>query len=87
MSAEGAAKPLALVVAGPTASGKSALAVRIAEEVGGTIINADSLQVYRELAILTARPGKEDVDRVPHRLYGVLSVTENCSAGRWRQMA
>lgn len=86
-SSEAREKPLALIVAGPTASGKSALALRLAEELKGTIINADSLQVYRELSILTARPSEEERARAPHRLYGVLSVQENCSAGRWRQMA
>ena len=80
-------KPLALVVAGPTASGKSALALHLAEELSGTVINADSLQVYRELSVVTARPSEADMARVPHRLYGILSVRENCSAGRWRSMA
>src|SRR5690606_41608911 len=78
-SSEAREKPLALIVAGPTASGKSALALRLAEELKGTIINADSLQVYRELSILTARPSEEERTRAPHRLYGVLSVQENCS--------
>lgn len=80
-------KPLALVVAGPTASGKSALALDLAEELSGTIINADALQVYRELSILSARPSEADMARAPHRLYGVLSASEGCSAGRWREMA
>lgn len=80
-------KPLALIVAGPTASGKSALALRLAEELSGTVINADSLQIYWELALLTARPSEKDMARVPHRLYGTLSARENCSAGRWRNMA
>lgn len=76
-----------LVVAGPTASGKSALALAVAEEFGGVVINADSMQMYRELRILTARPSAADEARAPHRLYGVLSAGERCSAGRWRQMA
>ncbi len=76
-----------LIVAGPTASGKSPLALAVAEEAAGTIINADSMQIYRELAILTARPDAVALARVPHRLYGVLSVEEPCSAGRWREMA
>lgn len=84
---EGDEKPLALVVAGPTASGKSALALHLAEKLGGTIINADSLQIYRELEIITARPSEREMARVPHRLYGVLSARENCSVGRWREMA
>ncbi len=76
-----------VVLAGPTASGKSALALAIAREFGGAIVNADSMQVYRELAILTSRPGTIDLAAAPHRLYGVLPAAERCSAGRWRQMA
>jgi tRNA dimethylallyltransferase len=76
-----------LIVAGPTASGKSALALAIAREFDGVIVNADSMQVYRELAILTARPGQAELDAAPHRLYGVLPASERCSAGRWREMA
>ena len=76
-----------VVVAGPTASGKSALALAIAREFGGRIVNADSMQVYRELAILTSRPGATELAAAPHRLYGVLSASERCSAGRWREMA
>ena len=76
-----------LIVAGPTASGKSALALAIAREFGGVIVNADSMQVYRELAILTARPGPAELAAAPHRLYGVLPASERCSAGRWREMA
>ena len=76
-----------LVVAGPTASGKSGLALAIAERFGGVVINADSMQVYRELALLTARPGAEALARVPHRLYGVLAAGTACSAGRWRDLA
>ena len=80
-------KPPVVVIAGPTASGKSALALALAETLDGVIINADSMQVYRELKILTARPGDEDLARAPHRLYGVLSGLEACSAGRWRELA
>ena len=76
-----------VIVAGPTASGKSALALAIAEAVGGTIINADSMQVYRDLAVLTARPGAAELARAPHRLYGVIDAAEACSAGRWRDLA
>jgi tRNA dimethylallyltransferase len=76
-----------LIVAGPTASGKSALALAVAREFDGVVINADSMQVYRELRILSARPSAEDEARAPHRLYGVLSAAERCSAGRWREMA
>ncbi len=76
-----------VVVTGPTASGKSGLALDLAEALGGVVINADSMQVYRELAILTARPDLAMMRRVPHRLYGVLPGAERCSAGRWRVMA
>ena len=76
-----------LVVAGPTASGKSGLALALAERFGGVVINADSMQVYRELAVLTARPGPDALARVPHRLYGVLAAETACSAGRWRELA
>lgn len=77
----------AIVIAGPTASGKSALALAVAEEFGGTVINADSMQVYGLLRVVTARPSPEDEARVPHRLYGVLPPTDLCSAGRWQDMA
>lgn len=76
-----------VIVAGPTCSGKSALALDIAERFDGTVINADSMQVYRDLRILTARPDAETEARAPHRLYGVLSARERCSAGRWRALA
>ncbi len=76
-----------VVVGGPTASGKSALALDLAEALGGVVINADSMQVYRDLSVLTARPGPEDLARVPHRLYGVMDGAERCSAARWREMA
>ncbi len=76
-----------VIVAGPTASGKSALGMALAEEFGGMVINADSMQVYRDLEILTARPGPEDMARVPHRLYGVIDGAELCSAARWRDLA
>jgi tRNA dimethylallyltransferase len=76
-----------IVVAGPTCSGKSALALALAEAFGGTIVNADSMQVYRDLRILTARPSPADEARAPHRLYGVISAAETCSAARWRVLA
>jgi tRNA dimethylallyltransferase len=77
-------QPHSLIVAGPTASGKSALALDLAERLGGTIINADSMQVYRELRILTARPTVDEEARVPHRLYGVRSAAEPGNAAWWR---
>jgi tRNA dimethylallyltransferase len=76
-----------VIVAGPTASGKSALALAVAEALGGTIINADSMQVYRDLAVLSARPDDAEMARMPHRLYGVIDAAEACSAGRWRDLA
>jgi tRNA dimethylallyltransferase len=81
------ARPPIIVIAGPTASGKSGLALAVAEALGGTIINADSMQIYRDLAILTARPGAAELARAPHRLYGVIDAAEVCSAGRWRALA
>jgi len=79
-------KPV-LVIAGPTASGKSALAVRLARDFGGIVINADSMQVYRDLPILTAQPGEAARAAVPHRLYGFLALDDVCSADRWATLA
>ncbi|WP_448203180.1 tRNA (adenosine(37)-N6)-dimethylallyltransferase MiaA [Azospirillum sp. sgz302134] len=76
-----------VVIGGPTASGKSGMALDIAEAFGGTVINADSMQLYADLDVLTARPGAEDLERVPHRLYGVLPASKRGSAARWRDMA
>ena len=73
----------AVLIAGPTASGKSALALALAERLGGTIINADSMQVYRDLRIVTARPTPKDEARAPHLLYGHVDAAENYSVGRW----
>jgi len=74
--------PLALI-AGPTASGKSALALALAEAADGVVINADSAQVYRDLRILSARPSAEEEARAPHRLYGYRDGAEPCSAASW----
>jgi tRNA dimethylallyltransferase len=76
-----------IVVAGPTASGKSGLAMDLAERLEGTVINADSMQVYRDLRILTARPSPADEDRVPHLLYGERDATEAGSAADWAAVA
>lgn len=76
-----------LAVVGPTAGGKSALALRLAETFRGTVINSDSLQLYRELRILTARPTPADEALAPHRLYGVLGAASAGSAALWREMA
>jgi tRNA dimethylallyltransferase len=73
----------AVLIAGPTASGKSALALDLAERTGGVVINADSMQVYRDLRIITARPTAEEEARVPHRLYGHVDAAVNFSAGAW----
>jgi tRNA dimethylallyltransferase len=74
--------PLALI-AGPTAGGKSALAIALAERRGGTVINADSAQVYADLRIVSARPSEEEEARVPHRLYGYRDGADPCSAAEW----
>jgi tRNA dimethylallyltransferase len=76
-----------ILIAGPTASGKSAVALDLAERLGGVIVNADSMQVYRELRIVTARPSAADETRAPHRLYGILPADDPCSVGRWLQWA
>jgi tRNA dimethylallyltransferase len=73
----------AVLIAGPTASGKSALALELAQATGGVIINADSMQVYRDLRVLTARPGREEEAAQPHRLYGHIDAAVNFSAGAW----
>jgi len=73
----------AILIAGPTASGKSALALTLAERLGGVVINADSMQVYRDLRIITARPTVAEEARVPHRLYGHVDAAENHSVGVW----
>jgi tRNA dimethylallyltransferase len=73
----------AVLIAGPTASGKSALALALAEATGGVIINTDSMQVYRDLRIITARPTPAEEARVPHRLYGHVDAAINFSAGSW----
>ena len=75
--------PVAILIAGPTASGKSALALALAEKIGGTVINADSMQVYRDLRVLTARPTPAEEARVPHRLYGHVDAAVNYSTGHW----
>ncbi|MGY8955929.1 MAG: tRNA (adenosine(37)-N6)-dimethylallyltransferase MiaA [Alphaproteobacteria bacterium] len=72
-----------IVLAGPTASGKSSLAMDVADALDGTVINADSMQVYADLCVLTARPGETDEARVPHRLYGYRDATEMASAADW----
>jgi tRNA dimethylallyltransferase len=82
----GRVKPVVLI-AGPTASGKSAVALELARRHHGLIVNADALQVYRELSILSARPSEEDERQVPHRLYGVMPAAEAYSVGCWLPQA
>jgi tRNA dimethylallyltransferase len=77
----------AVVIAGPTASGKSALALHLAEAEDGVVINADSMQVYRDLPILTAQPDAAALTRVPHRLYGLLPLDDPATAARWAELA
>ncbi len=77
----------ALFIAGPTASGKSALSLRLAEDLNGVIINSDSMQVYRDLRVLTARPSLEDEAAAPHRLYGYLDGADVSNAASWAKDA
>jgi len=72
-----------VLIAGPTASGKSALAIALAQKTGGIVINADSMQVYRDLRVITARPTVDEEAAVPHRLYGHVDAAVNFSAGSW----
>lgn len=76
-----------LVIGGPTASGKSGLALSVAQAKNGVIINADSMQMYDGLGILTAQPSAEDLSSAPHRIYATLKPDDICSAARWRDMA
>lgn len=78
-------QPLITLIAGPTASGKSRLAMQRARETGAVIINADSQQLYADLRVLSARPSAEDEAEVPHRLYGVADAADAWSVGRWRR--
>ncbi len=74
------------IIAGPTASGKSARALEMAEQTGGVIINCDSMQIYDGLQTLTAQPPKEDLSQAPHLLYSHLHPNDTCSAGTWREI-
>jgi tRNA dimethylallyltransferase len=76
-------KPEVILLAGPTASGKSALALKLAAAIDGVIINADSMQVYRDLRVITARPTEEEEAQTPHLLYGHVDAAENYSTGQW----
>ena len=75
------------LIYGPTSSGKSNFAVKLAKKINGEIINADSMQVYRQLKILTARPNKKEEKKIKHHLYGIISVNKNFSTGQWLKLA
>ena len=76
-----------ILISGPTASGKSDFAIKIAKKINGEIINADSMQVYKQLKILTARPEKKDQKKIRHHLYGVINLGKNFSTGQWLKIA
>ncbi len=77
----------AVIICGPTGAGKSSLALNLAEKFEGVIINADSVQIYREIKILSGRPTSDDYRQAPHRLYGIMSIFKPCTLGIWRKMA
>src|SRR4051812_3297398 len=87
MKARSSSLPPLALIAGPTASGKSALALALAEQAGGIIVNADSAQVYRDIPVLSAAPTADETGRAEHRLYGVLDGALPCSAAEWAEMA
>ena len=76
-----------ILLAGPTASGKSNLAIKLAKKINGEIINADSMQVFKEFTILSSRPGTIQMRKVKHHLYGIISVKKHFSAGDWLKQA
>jgi tRNA dimethylallyltransferase len=76
-----------ILISGPTASGKSNFAVKLAKKINGEIINADSMQVYKQLKILTARPNKKDQQKIKHHLYGIININKNFSTGQWVKLA
>ena len=76
-----------ILIAGPTASGKSNFAVKLAKKIDGEIINADSMQIYRQLKILTARPNKKTQKNIKHHLYGIVNINKNFSTGTWLKLA
>ena len=80
---KGESRPRVALIAGPTASGKSALAIALARATDGVVINADASQVYADLAILSARPDEEEMSGIPHRLFGHIDGAESCTAARW----
>ena len=76
-----------ILISGPTASGKSNFSIKLAKKINGEIINADSMQVYKELKILSARPSSKDYQKIKHHLYGFQSVKNNFSTGDWLKFA
>ena len=76
-----------ILISGPTASGKSNFAVKIAKKINGEIINADSMQVYKQLKILTARPSKKEQKNIKHHLYGIIDLNKKFSTGQWLKAA
>ena len=76
-----------ILISGPTASGKSIFAVKLAKKINGEIVNADSMQVYKELKILSARPNPKDYQKIKHHLYGFNGVKKNVSTGDWLKLA
>ena len=77
----------AILVHGPTASGKTSLSVALAKRLGGEVVNADSMQVYQDLRVISARPSEEEMDGVPHHLFGHVDASERYSTGRWLRQA
>ena len=76
-----------ILISGPTASGKSSFAVKVAKKVNGEIINADSMQVYKQLKVLSARPDSKQYQKIKHHLYGFHDVSKNFSTGDWLKLA
>ena len=76
-----------ILISGPTASGKSSFAIKIAKKINGEVINADSMQVYKQLKILTARPTKKEQKKIKHHLYGVIDLNKKFSTGQWLKIA
>ena len=76
-----------VLISGPTASGKSKFALKLAKKINGEIVNADSMQVYKQLKILTARPSEKDLKEVKHHLYGFVNVNKNFSTGKWLKLS
>ena len=75
-----------VLISGPTASGKSKFALKLAKKINGEIVNADSMQVYKQLKILTDRPTIKDTKEIKHHLYGFINVTKNFSTGEWLKL-